>query len=460
MKARALCALFVSACVTLSVQAESPPLVVHEWGTFTSFQDANGKTIAGINVDDEPVPEFVHRLKDFENFQTTSMPAVWFQGAPPCYPGVTLRLETPVLYFYPPAGWQAAPFDVRATFVGGWLTEFYPAAATEGMEVLTAVDARARGSLHWRQVRLDPAAASLTPKTDSHVWLAPREVRSSLVVNDSTQEAEKYLFYRGVGHLDAPIVVRQEGEMFQVSLRDGESRLGHLPRLWIVEVSPDKRVRHQTLEPKGRSVTAPAFPKSFGSQKSSLEQLQRELATALTSEGLYADEAAAMLATWRLSYFESAGLRVFFLLPQPWTEARLPLSISTPADVTRVMVGRVELVTARQREVLRQLYALPEEALEVGPLYAQDPVALRLLEEGGRSHSDLYRAVGREVPESLRLYESLGRFRDALLAYEWRAAEADTTRRARVEHLILRFSACAADLRAPQVTDAKLTNAP
>ena len=124
-----------------AVHAASPPLVVHEWGTFTSFQDAKGKTIAGINVDDEPVPEFVHRLKDFENFQTTSMPAVWFQGAPRCYPGVTLRLETPVLYFYPPAGWQAAPFDVRATFVGGWLTEFYPAATTEGMDVLTAVDA-------------------------------------------------------------------------------------------------------------------------------------------------------------------------------------------------------------------------------------------------------------------------------------------------------------------------------
>ena len=29
-------------------------LVVHEWGTFASFQDADGTTIAGINVDDEP----------------------------------------------------------------------------------------------------------------------------------------------------------------------------------------------------------------------------------------------------------------------------------------------------------------------------------------------------------------------------------------------------------------------
>ena len=117
MKARALYALFVSACVTASVQAEAPPLVVHEWGTFTSFQDAEGRTIQGINVDDEPVPRFVHRLRDFQTFRTTAMPAIWSQGAPRCYPGVTLRLETPVLYFYPPVGWQATPFDVRATFM-------------------------------------------------------------------------------------------------------------------------------------------------------------------------------------------------------------------------------------------------------------------------------------------------------------------------------------------------------
>jgi len=168
MKTAALSALLVGACFVRALQAASPPLVVHEWGTFTSFQDARGKTISGINVDDEPVPRFVHRLRDFQTFQTTSMPARWSQGAPRCYPGVTLRLETPVLYFYPPADWQAKPFDVRATFVGGWLTEFYPAATTEGMNVVTAVDGRARGSLLWRQLRLDPGDRKSTRLNSSH----------------------------------------------------------------------------------------------------------------------------------------------------------------------------------------------------------------------------------------------------------------------------------------------------
>ena len=453
-------ALLIMALSTAAVHAAGPPLVVHEWGTFTSFQDAEGRTISGINVDDEPVPPFVHRLRDFQTFRTTSMPASWSQGAPRCYPGVTLRLETPVLYFYPPAGWQAKPFDVRATFNGGWLTEFYPAAATDGMDVLKVVDGQARGSLLWRQVRLDPSAASFMPKTSSHVWQAPRKVGSALVVNAAAQEADKYLFYRGVGNLDAPIVVREQGGQISISLRDGETGLERLPRLWVVEVMPDKRVRYKALEPKGRSVTTPAFPGSSEKQTSSLDALNRELAAALTGEGLYPDEAAAMLATWRLSYFESEGLRLFFLLPQSWTEAHLPLSISTPAEITRVMVGRVELVTPQQRDALRRLHELPDAALPTWPpLYAQSREAHRLLQEGGRSHSELYRAVGLAVPESLQLYESLGRFRDALLAHEWQS-EADATRRARLERIMRLYSACEVDLRETQITDAKLTTAP
>src|SRR5690348_9919200 len=39
--------------------------VVHEWGTFTCLQNEAGEAIGGINADDEPVPEFVHRIAHF-----------------------------------------------------------------------------------------------------------------------------------------------------------------------------------------------------------------------------------------------------------------------------------------------------------------------------------------------------------------------------------------------------------
>jgi len=455
MNTRAMFGLGFLLSMAAAASAEAPRLVVHEWGTFTSFQDERGQTIAGINVDDEPVPAFVHRLGDVPIFTTAALPAHWSQGAPRCHPDVTLRLETPVMYFYPPAGWDSKPFDVRATFVGGWLTEFYPSAAADGLDFPKTIDASAKSSLSWKGVRLDPQAGNLQPLTDEGVWLAPRQVASTLVRVATGEEAEKYLFYRGVGHLDAPIVVRQQDGVVQVALRPGEKQLAKLPRLWLVDVAANGNVRYETLDPKGRSAQLEAFPPAAPDAQTALPALKAELARALKSQGLFTDEAAAMLETWRLSYFESEGLRVFFVLPQAWTDQRLPLSISRPADITRVMVGRVELVTPHQREVLQKLYALSDADFPK-PLYTVDWNNVAPLMETN-SHAGLYRATGREVPQSLQLYNSLGRFRDALLAHEYHAA--DVTKRMRLDKVMRDFSACAPDLPRPLVTKTGLPTA-
>jgi hypothetical protein len=438
----------MSCCVAQA--AAATPLVVHEWGTFTSFQDADGRTIAGINVDDEPVPWFVHRLGSVPATGPGNLPATWSQGAPSCHPEVTMRLETPVLYFYPTAGWAAAAFDVRATFAGGWLTEFFPAASADRGDFPRTLDAQARGSLLWRQVRLDPDAKALLHDTTYRVWLAPRKVNATVVSNPESKEAEKYLFYRGVGHLDAPLTFKERNGAIDIALRGDEARLTTLPRVWLVEVLPDGRVRYQALPAGGRAISAAAFAPAAAGMKTSLEGLRRELADALTGQGLYADEAAAMLETWKLSYFESQGLRAFFLLPQDWTDAHLPLSISTPADVTRVMVGRVELVSAHQRAMLAKLQALPEASIPAVPLYVQDRSAVvnGLATKGPLSK--LYRKSGREVPESLLAYESLGRFRDALLAHEWKTAEGN--QRARLRRVLDSYSACVWNLTPEPLT--------
>ena len=63
----------------------------------------------------------------------------------------------------------------------------------------------------------------------------------------------------------------------------------------------------------------------------------------LVADGLFDDEAQAMLNTWNRAYFEKHGLRVFFSVPRAWTDHRMPLALSVPADITRVMVGRIEL---------------------------------------------------------------------------------------------------------------------
>jgi len=43
----------------------SERFLAHEWGTITTLQDEDGKELHGINIDDEPVPDFVHNLNPF-----------------------------------------------------------------------------------------------------------------------------------------------------------------------------------------------------------------------------------------------------------------------------------------------------------------------------------------------------------------------------------------------------------
>jgi len=71
--------------------------------------------------------------------------------------------------------------------------------------------------------------------------------------------------------------------------------------------------------------------------------LRASLKRALLQQGLYSDEAEAMLNTWKASYFEKPGLRVFYIVPREWTEYFLPLKFSVPARVSRAIVGRIDL---------------------------------------------------------------------------------------------------------------------
>lgn len=196
-----------------AVPRSSETLVVHEWGTFTSFQDPDGATIAGINVDDEPVPSFVHRLNGLPILTAGSYPAAWSQGAPRCHPGVTLRLETPVLYFYPHSAFRSEQLiEVEASFPSGWLTEFFPFAAADVPGFPDTLNAATRGSLKWSDLRLSQPGSPKLPQTSERVWLAPRKVQSAVVTTANGEEAEKYLFYRGVAHLDAPLAVQRQND--------------------------------------------------------------------------------------------------------------------------------------------------------------------------------------------------------------------------------------------------------
>jgi len=83
--------------------------------------------------------------------------------------------------------------------------------------------------------------------------------------------------------------------------------------------------------------------------------------------------------------FSSPGTRLFFILPVEWTDSVLPLHISEPADIKRVMVGRIELVSPEQRGLLKLLGNSEKRGAE---------------------------------KEARKAYTALGRFRDTLVLNE------------------------------------------
>jgi hypothetical protein len=118
-------------------------------------------------------------------------------------------------------------------------------------------------------------------------------------------------------------------------------------------------------------------------------------------------------------------MRVFFMVPQPWTDAYLPLSVSVPAQITRVMVGRIELVTPAQRTTLREIARLPVADIVAdadrlhSAYYAR--LTTRSSSEVARGRQSL-KEFGVSVPKSYAQYLSLGRFRNALILDEARRA--------------------------------------
>lgn len=315
------------------------PLVVHEWGTFTVLQDENGITVPGINSDDEPVPGFVHRVG---NLVRESRPRAVASKAPlvACHPDVRMRLETPVIYFYPPAGTEPV-VDVEVAFPAGWISEFYPDAvpSTLGLEE-GRISRTASGRLVWKGLQIGGKADG--PKTDAPVWLVPRDVEASSVQTPAG-EVERYLFYRGVANLEAPVRVRREGDKLKLS---GETRVA-----WLADFRSDGTAAFRLASAEMPVEFSDYFPENR-------ELLRKEMRDELVAEGLFPKEAEAMLETWKDSYFHSRGLRLFYMVPREWTDRHLPLKISPAAEVSRAMIGRIELVTPEQRRTLERLVKL------------------------------------------------------------------------------------------------------
>ncbi len=320
-------------------------LVAQEWGTYTSVQGTDGKTLGGVHHVDEALPSWVHR-RNFTN------PSEYFFEKLPEEP--LQQLETPVIYF-----WSKKPIDVevQVRFPQGVVGEWYPDAKTfaPAIDSLTNV---ANGSMTW-DLKVDPgiSPSSFAPVDPTEIWAPSRHVASTPVLLPNLSgggESEQFIFYRGLGTYDAPISVTS-GADGVLHVKNASS--DEVPAAFVLQVIADKA----KIVPIGAlhagatlDVTPPAATQPLDTY---VVDAQRTLKTALVATGLYDDVAQAMVETWTRSWFKNMGLRVLYVAPRKWTDAWLPTTITpTPISLTRTLVGRLEVITqAEETELVAKI---------------------------------------------------------------------------------------------------------
>jgi len=407
---------------------------IHEWGTFTALQNEAGRPLGWINTEDEPVPPFCHRLSHSLLVPIDDLAPAFFKDAPRAHPDVILRLETPVVYFHPPASAKLPQkVDLKVEFRGGWLTEYYPDAKVGAPGLTTRsfqygrINHSTQGSLEWKGLQIGKEGAF--PVTEDPVWLSPRNVKAASVTA-AAGESERFLFYRGVAYSQAPLLVQRSAEGRSLTLMSWlpEALKNQLPlrvpRLWLADIREDGTTAFRTVPAQKIPSTDMALlttiqstfePKDYSMAR--LNALRSDMQEGLVADGLNPDEAQALLNTWDASYFRSAGLRLFLLVPRAWTDYVLPLKTSLDADIKRVMIGRLELITPQQRDCLKRIEATQAPSSTwYQDWAAKNPDAWKRYQQK-REEGNLraLRDENIQIPDDYRAYLELGRFRNAIV---------------------------------------------
>jgi hypothetical protein len=296
----------------------SSGLIAHEWGTFTSVAGESGRAVPWLpHSGPTDLPCFVERIK------------TGFKG----FLSGTVRMETPVIYFYAP---QPMSVEVNVRFRQGVITEWFPRPGGTSITPATAA-AALRGELAWKNVQVVPGGSEQFPiePEPNHYYVARQTEAAPLHVG---RDEERFLFYRGVGRLPPPIsaTVSSDGQIV-VSQTRGDA-LGDL----MLFENRDGTTAYRSVHASSSQVTfSPlALEADAPSPQKHLEQL-------LITHGLYPTEARAMVESWQGSWFEH-GARLFYIVANEHVDAMLPLEINPkPIEIKRVFVGRMEIATPK-----------------------------------------------------------------------------------------------------------------
>ncbi|HEY6304954.1 MAG TPA: hypothetical protein VI488_00680 [Candidatus Angelobacter sp.] len=336
-----------------------PGLTAHEWGTFTSIAGSDGQAVewTPLSLGDLKFgdKDGQYQSKELPSFVETLHWGVFKQSLP-----ATIRMETPVLYFYSS---HQVTLSVQVKFAKGIITEWYPHAvvppAKGGLDDAALYRKRAAdGAIFWNAVSVQPGLAADFPRDSAdndNRYYAARETSSAplRVPGPGGDQQEKFLFYRGVSLSAVPISARFTAEGNLLVINSFEQGIPNI--IWF-ERRGD-RVGYRISE--GLQNEAVMEPPEL---TATVEHLYGDLEEMLTARGLYREEAHAMVQTWSNSWFEE-GSRLFYIVPASFVDSILPLTISpAPAQTVRIFVGRLELISPATRKAVAAALAANDNA--------------------------------------------------------------------------------------------------
>nr|WP_143547759.1 hypothetical protein [Rhodopirellula sp. SM50] len=347
-------------------------LIVHEWGTFTTFSGSDGVFLdfRPLAAEHSDLPAYVLDRGSFSPLFYLSKQRLWGR----------VRMETPVTYFYTD---RIRTVNVRVDFPEGLLTEFYPPVqsmqpAIDQENIFGKGELIGKSSLDWGQVDLIPIRQLVpnladgdkreTIAEDLVQRLLPHGVneqhyaearatdsallhvrRKTGVHQPESGHFEKFLFYRGVGKFQLPISAHyQDSSILLANDADLPIRAAILIDVDGNEIKASKLARvdsGQTLR----------FDQARPVSEQELSELVHD---SLVAEGLYEKEAASMVKTWQHSWFTENGTRILYMVPTPITDELLPLHVTpTPDETLRVLVGRMEMMSPQAEQQMIEVVA-------------------------------------------------------------------------------------------------------
>jgi hypothetical protein len=322
---------------------------------------AEGLALEGLEHEEEALPEFVYSRSEVRECPLREQ---GYKGLELPASHVTRKMETPVIYV---RSKTARALRVRVEFDRGLITQWYPVtdllgppelACDEGPLDLRKVE---RSFLEW-DVDVLPLGADRPSRVpaaaDDDPWTFAREVEASWLVTKPRKaperlgpvEAERYLFYRGLGTFPLPFAAHAGEGSARTFVNRSAAQVSQVVALEVGPRGETARYDIRCYLEAGEKAAFDLASREWAPIAQVLPGLEADVQKILVGRGLAADEARAMVRTWSRSWFRTEGTRIIYTVPRELTDAILPLTIlPAPDELVRVLVGRLELITPAVR---------------------------------------------------------------------------------------------------------------